>query len=278
VGAGAGAAPAPGGWRRRLRAPLAAVMFLTRVPVPRWVGHDDGLLARATPYFPLVGLVVGAGGGAVFWAASLGWPAAVGAACATGATVWLTGAFHEDALADSADGFGGGWGREQVLAIMQDSRVGSYGAVAVALAVAARVAALAGIGAADGAGAGVRALVAAHVLARWSSLPLIWGYPYVRAGESKGRPFAAAVTTARLLGGTALALAVVVPVLGLPALGGSAARTAACLAAAVAVTALAGRYFRRRLGGITGDCLGAANQFVELAVYLVLAFRWRGIS
>ena len=247
----------------------AAVMFLTRIPVPRALGYDPGDLARSTVWFPVVGAIVGGVGALALWGALHLWPALVAAALATAATVWLTGAFHEDALADSFDGFGGGYGREQVLAIMKDSRVGSYALVGVALALAIRVAALATLAERDVGLAG-RALVAAHVLGRWSSLPLIRWLPYVQQDASKSRPFAASVTDARLLAGTALALAIVGALL-LPL---GAPRALAVLAAALLVTALGARYFRRTLGGMTGDCLGAANQLVELVTYLVLAARW----
>lgn len=266
--------------RDELRAFFAGVTFLTRIPCPRRVehalgGYEPGDLARSTAYFPLVGVVVGLAGGLVLWAAARAWPPFVAAALSTAATVWLTGAFHEDALADSCDGFGGGWERDQVLAIMKDSRVGSYGAVGLALALLTKVGAVAAITGAD-AGLGLRALVAAHTLGRWSSLPLIWRLPYVRrdaAGEgegAKGKPFAAGVTLPRLAAGSALA--VLVTGLALAPLGPAA--VAAALAVATGVTALGARYFRRRLGGMTGDCLGAANQLVELATYLLLASAW----
>ena len=254
-----------------------AVMFLTRLPVPRWVGHDPAWLARSTASFPLVGVVVGLVGGLVVWGAARVWPPTVAAALSTAATVWATGAFHEDALADSCDGFGGGWDRDQVLAIMKDSRIGSYGAVGLGLALITKVAAVAAIAAADGRLA-LRVLVAAHVLGRWSSLPLIWGLPYVRPSApgddgSKSRPFAASVTGPRLAAGTAVAVAAVALALDARA---HPAAVAGALCLAAAVTALAARYFRRRLGGMTGDCLGAANQMVEVATYLLFAAAWPG--
>ena len=248
---------------KRLRPLLAATMFLTRVPVPAWVGHDDELLARSTAWFPVVGVVVGAWGALAYAGAALLWPATVAAALAVTATVWFTGAFHEDALADACDGFGGGWERSQVLAIMKDSRVGSYGAVSVTLSLIARVLLIAVIGQTGGPGAVVRALIAAHVLARWSSLPLINRYAYVRDENSRSRPFASAVTTARLAGGTTFAVCILIAVAG--------AASLPLLAIAAVVTMAGGRYFFRRIGGITGDCLGAANQLVELACYLTLA-------
>ncbi len=249
---------------------LAAVMFLTRIPVPRWAGHDPARLARSTAYFPLVGLLVGLLGGAAVWAAARVWTPLVAAALSTAATVWATGAFHEDALADSCDGFGGGWERDQVLAIMKDSRIGSYGAVGLALVLVTKVGAVAAIAGAD-AGLALRALVVAHTLGRWSSLPLIWALPYVREGDgSKGRPFAASVTAPRLAAGSAITAAVTA--VALAPLGP--AIIAAALALASLVTALGARYFRRRIGGMTGDCLGAANQMVELCTYLLLASVW----
>lgn len=247
----------------------AAVMFLTRIPVPRGVGHDPADLARATPWFPFVGLLVGLVGAGVLWAGAHAWSPFVAAALSTVATVWLTGAFHEDALADTLDGFGGGWGREQILTIMKDSRVGSYALAGVTLALLTKVGALTLLTEGDVAVA-ARALVAAHVLGRWSGLPLIHRLPYVSGDGARNRPFAASVTTPRLLVGSLLALGLVAAAL-LPL---GAAPLAGALLVALAVTALAGRWFQRVLGGVTGDCLGAANQLVELAVYLALASRW----
>ena len=281
---------APRGWLGdQLRVLLTGVMFLTRLPCPAWVGHDAEYLARSTVWFPVIGALVGGFGALAFAVAAFGLPPLVAAALSTVATVWLTGAFHEDALADSCDGFGGGWGKDQILAIMKDSRVGSYGVVGLALVLAAKLGALAAIAqqpdvqqftpgpaggtmlrfsvpAAVNLGHVAAALVAAHVLGRWSSLPLIWRYEYVRETGSKSKPFAASVTPARLVLGSLLSGGIVALALGREAL--------PALAVALAVTLVAGRYFRRVLGGITGDCLGAANQAVELGVYLALA--WDG--
>jgi adenosylcobinamide-GDP ribazoletransferase len=259
--------------RTQLRACAAAFEFLTRIPVHRVISNDVHDLGRAAPYFPLVGVVVGATGGLAFGAAALLWPTPLAVIISVAATVWMTGAFHEDALADALDGFGGGWDRAQILAIMKDSRVGSYALVGVALVLAAKILALATIAGAvgdtpHGFGPTVRALIAAHVLARWSSLPLIWRYPYVRPAvdgdrPSAGRPLAGAVTLPQLFAATVFSLVVVWLTLG--------ARSLLVTAVALVVTWFAGRYFDRRLAGITGDALGAANQVVELAVYLTLA-------
>lgn len=248
--------------RRQLRAFLTGVMFLTRLPCPAWVGHDADYLARSTVYFPVIGFLVGAVGAAAFWVANLFWSPLVALVAALTATVWLTGAFHEDGLADAFDGFGGGWTKDEMLAIMKDSRLGTYGAVALVLTLAGKLGALAALTPGDV----VRALLAGHLLGRWSTLPLVWRYAYVREKSATGSLFAASVTPGRLALGTAFAGVVAAGVLGWQAV--------PVLATAAAVTGVAGWFFRRQIGGITGDCLGAANQLVELSVYLALAFRW----
>ena len=255
--------------RVHARALSAAFTLLTRLPARCFAAHDASDLPSSVTYFPAVGLAVAVIGGAAYATAALLWPVVIAVLLSVMVTVFVTGAIHEDGLADALDGFYGGWSRDQVLAIMKDSRVGSYGLVGFVLVLATKVATLATIAhQSTTAVAVVRALVAAHVLARWSSLPLMWKYPYVRpanTGEraSAGGPFVDATPARRVLAGSVLTLAIVVIALG--------ARVAAAGAAAALLTVVAGQYCSRRIGGITGDALGATNQLVELAVYLVLA-------
>jgi adenosylcobinamide-GDP ribazoletransferase len=269
--------PDRSGVRAQVRAFAAAIAFLTRLPA--FAEHDASDLPAAAMYFPAVGLIVGGIGAIAFWFAANVWPPTLAIIVSVGLTVFITGAFHEDALADALDGFGGGWDKAQVLAIMKDSRIGSYALVGVLLVLAAKIAALRTIFDAVPtdrhtlAGGGVavgRALIAAHVLGRWSSVALIAGHDYVRAPATNeratGRPFVGAVTRTRLVAATIGALAITTIALGRWAV-------AVVIVAAIA-TWLAGRYFERRIGGITGDALGAANQAVELAVYLTLAAHW----
>jgi adenosylcobinamide-GDP ribazoletransferase len=251
--------------RTPLRIALTAVMFLTRIRVPAWVTHAPEDLARSTAYFPVVGVIVGAIGAAAGLLALQWWNPLVAAIAAVAATVRITGAFHEDALADACDGFGGGWTVEQVLVIMKDSRIGSYGAIGLLLVTVMRIAALTII-ATHSVLLFVAALIAGHVLGRWSSLPLIALLRYVSdADTSKSKPFAASVTTTRLIAGSVTALVV------LAALFGDLLVVAVLVLLSAVVTFLLGRYFRRRIGGMTGDCLGAANQAVEMTTYLALA-------
>jgi adenosylcobinamide-GDP ribazoletransferase len=244
--------------RQHWRAFHAAVTFLTRLPWP-WVTSappDGDDLARSTTYFPLVGALIGAVGAGVNWLAAHIWPAPppLAITITIAAIVLLTGALHEDGLADTADGLGGGRDRDHALAIMKDSRIGTYGAVALILTITAKITALSTLAPFDVA----RALIAAHTLARWSSLPFLRWLPYARP-TGTGAPYA----TPRLIAGSFITLAIVVPLLGTRAL--------APIITTVMITTLAGWYFSRRLAGITGDCLGAANQLVELTTYLVLA-------
>ena len=248
-----------------LRAIAAAFTFMTRLPLGRLASHHEIDLRRSAAYFPLVGIAVGGLGAAAYAIGHTIWPTSVSVLISMMTTVLATGAFHEDALADTLDGLGGGRTPERVLEIMKDSRVGSYALVGVLLALAAKFAALSAIAEA-GTSQVARALIAAHVLGRWSSLPLMMRYSYVRPATtnsrpSAGGPFSEKVTIGRTLIATAIASMAVISSLG----------PVGALRAAIPATFVmiaTGMWFQRRIGGITGDTLGAANQLVELSVYL----------
>ena len=239
-----------------------ATMFLTRLPVGRHASADPAVLAHATRWFPLVGLLVGtllAGAWALVAAVA---PAPLAVVATLVAGVLVTGAFHEDGLADVADS-AGAFAREARLEIMRDSRVGTYGALALVLLALARFV-LVGELAARAAATLVAALLAAHVLARWSSVWLMARVPYARP-EAPNRVVAHGVGGPELAAASLVAALSLVPAL---ALGGAAVLLAPPLAWLLAVAA--GRRFRRTLGGVTGDCLGAVNVLVELAVLALL--------
>jgi adenosylcobinamide-GDP ribazoletransferase len=239
-----------------------AATLLTRVPAPCSVGFEESWLAGSVAYFPLVGMIVGLLAAAVYSAAALIWPASVSALVAVAAAAWLTGGLHEDGWADLFDAIAASREPERMLAVMKDSRIGAAGALALVLLVAGKLAALTALPAANVAAT----LVAAHALSRWSSLPLLWRLPYARPAGGLARPLAGRVKAGRVAVGSAAAALIIACALGWAAL-------PAALTAAVAVTSAA-LFFRARLGGVTGDCLGAANQLVELAVLLALAGRW----
>ncbi len=249
--------------KRELEYAFAALRFFTRLPVPAWVGHDAEQLNHAARYFPLVGILVGAIGALVTELAVLALPIGVAVLLGMAATVLATGGFHEDGFADSCDGFGGGWDKDRVLAIMKDSRIGSYAAIGLGLLLPTKWSALVEIDAAFGPPLLALTLVAGHAVSRLASTVLIHFLEYVRdADNSKSKPLARRMTRGEL--GIA-ALCGLAPCLLLPL---SAMRVA--LAATAVVTLFAARYFLRRIGGYTGDCLGATQQVAELAFYLGL--------
>jgi adenosylcobinamide-GDP ribazoletransferase len=250
--------------RREAEYFFGAVRFFTRLPVPAWVGHSQEALDRAARYFPLVGILVGVLGGLTFLLAATILPVSIALIFSMAATLLVTGAFHEDGLADTVDGFGGGWSREQILAIMKDSRIGSYGALAVALMLLAKFNALYELPDEWIA----PALVAAHAASRFFSTLLIHALDYVRDDDTaRAKPLAVR------MGAGSLAVAALFGLAPLALLPWQAAL--AGLLAAALTTFLAARYFFRRIGGYTGDCLGTTQQFAELSLYLgFLAVAW----
>lgn len=245
---------------RQLQLFLCAVQFLTRVPTPALNGFEPDWISRSARYFPLVGLLVGGMCAAVFWAASLIWTGWLPALLALAAGVLVTGAFHEDGLADTADGLGGGTTAARRLTIMKDSRIGTYGALALGLTLTIKAAALAGLPA----GLGAWALVAAHAGGRGASVLAMRVLPYV--GEAKGgkwKPSPTHLSLAELL--TALAFAGLPLALSPGGVVGLALLIGAVLALAVVLLS------RRLLGGYTGDVLGAVEQVFELGFIMGVA-------
>lgn len=245
--------------RRELAAFFAAIGYFTRLPVPGWVGYSADGLSRAARYLPAIGLLVGGLGGLVFWLAQYVWPQSVAVVLAMVATIALTGAFHEDGLGDTADGLGGGWDKAKILAIMKDSRVGSYGVIAIVLALLGKFALLAALPA----GQVVAALIAAHAISRGCAVTLMATLDYARDDDaSKARPVAARLGI-RSLGFSLVCAAL--PLLMLPP-----AQSVPAVALAVLTTLWLAAKCRRWLGGYTGDCLGAVQQLAEIGFYLGL--------
>jgi adenosylcobinamide-GDP ribazoletransferase len=247
---------------------IVAAGFLTRLPLPA-LPADPPLppdaLARAMSCFPLVGAAIGTAGGLVLLLAGwLGIPVSVAVLMAHAAIVWLTGALHEDGLADVADGFGGGADRDAKLAIMRDSRIGSYGVLALVAGFALKAAALIAIAQAAGAWVAIAALVAAAAWSRAVFAPLMRWLPPARAdgvAAGAGMPTADAAWRGLVLG-AALALLV-----SMSAAGGGAVIALAAGGLAAFVT---GWLALDHVGGYTGDVLGAAQQAAEIATLIAL--------
>jgi adenosylcobinamide-GDP ribazoletransferase len=249
---------------RELEVFFAALRYFTRLPVPSWVGHSEEQLDQAARYLPLVGVIVGAIGALVSVAAAWGWPMPLAILAGMAATLLITGAFHEDGLADAVDGFGGGSDRSRVLEIMKDSRIGSFGAIGITLMLLAKFSALQQIGAWNGLRMLGFALIAGHALSRLAPTTLMFALTYVREDDSaKSRPLAGGLSVAELSVAVVSGLA--------PCLLLWSSKVWLALGLTTAVTVIAALYFVRRIGGYTGDCLGATQQIAELAFYVGLA-------
>ena len=170
--------------------------------------------------------------------------------------VVVTGGLHEDGLADAADGFGGGWTKERVLTIMRDSNIGSYGALAIGCSLLARFVFMTSLPLSSFHGV----LLAGQVLNRWATLVLAYWLPAARKDDGQGARMAKKTSATSLVAGTACMVVIVSAACGLAAMW--------MIAVACGVAALTGGYYGRRIGGITGDCLGATCQVTECAVYL----------
>ena len=248
--------------REELAVFLLAVQFLTRWPIRSQDLFTEARLTAATRYYPLVGALVGAFSGAVFWLAHLVFPVSLAIVLATAASILATGAFHEDGFADTCDGLGGGTTRERALEIMRDSRLGTYGAAGLGLMLAAKVLALA----ATPPEAIPWLLIAAHAASRSSAVLAIATSTYVRDSgiarpvADRVAPNSLAVVLATGAAAVFVLLAVTTPATILAGLGG--------LAAGHLVMRL---LYERKLGGYTGDCLGAVQQTSELGMYLGVA-------
>ncbi|MEM1267172.1 MAG: adenosylcobinamide-GDP ribazoletransferase [Pseudomonadota bacterium] len=248
--------------RRQIAAAGLAVQFLTRVPLP--VAYSPEALAHAPRYFPLAGGLVGAMAASVFWALSQPLGVGVAALLAIAAASVLTGGLHEDGLADLFDGLGGGRSAERALEIMRDSRIGSYGVLALLLVVALQVALLVQLGPMLGAAA----LLAGHVVSRASMALALSTGRYVRS-EGAGSGMAGPQ------GSVGAAIMVGLGALGLCALPGLAVVPA--LAGVTVAHVLLRAWYGARLGGVTGDCLGAQQQIGHVGLLLGVAL-WQGAA
>ncbi|XVJ70686.1 MAG: adenosylcobinamide-GDP ribazoletransferase [Rhizobacter sp.] len=265
--------------RHQLRLFFIALQFFTRVPIPRWVGFEAEWLHHSARYFPAVGAFVGLVGACVFGVAHVLFGPVVAALLCIVATVLLTGGFHEDGFADTCDGLGGHVSRERALEIMKDSRIGAYGAMGLVLMLGLKAATLSALGAAS-VWTAVTALLMAHTGSRNATVLMIAWLPY--AGDeahAKAKPLAqrarlsdvliACFTTVLLAG-----LIVFASSRGLAV--GSWVAVLTSLLAATLMLLWCANWLKKRLGGITGDTLGATQQLVEVAMLLgwLGAIRW----
>lgn len=243
---------------------LSAVQFLTRLPIPD-PGWEEGRLDRAAKWFPLVGLVVGLLSALVLWLSLHLWnDPRIAVTVTLGAGVLITGALHEDGLADTADGLGGGRDIPHRLQIMKDSSIGAYGALALILAMLLRFVVLLSL--CGQVGVAIVAMIAAQTISRAAMLPIIWSLPYARnAGDAKVAPLTGSATLGGITAAGIVALVACSPLVsqGWAVWNGLLFTGIACL--------VMQRLFTQNLGGWTGDTAGATQLVSEIAFLLGVA-------
>lgn len=251
---------------------LTTLMFFTRIPVPSFKNYDEENLNKCTRYFPLVGILVGTISFLVYWLSAFLFPNAIAVILSLVAGVLVTGAFHEDGFADVFDGFGGGWTKTKILDIMKDSRLGTYGTVALIFMFGLKFYALLSI--VDFYQGNLLILflifITYHALARTTGITVSFLLPYSREDEnSKSKPLAKSFSWKEVLGALFFGFLPfiflvqyswyflsIIPVLGILIL-------------------YAKYYFNKWIDGFTGDCLGAVEQFAEVFILLNIIAVWK---
>lgn len=250
---------------------LVATQFLTRIPVPEFTNYQPQWLHQSSRHFPAVGLLIGLLCALVFWLSSSLFNPLVAAVVSTAFSIKLTGAFHEDGLADTCDGLGGGLTRERTLTIMKDSRLGTYGTLGLVSALLLKVTLLASMPLS----VALVALIIGHIASRLLSISLIALLPY--GGEiehAKAKPMAQQLTPSQGLiasGWLLVGIAVVIVMFPDTMRQISIWQWLLALILALIATDYMRRLLHRRLDGYTGDGLGATQQLSEVAIYAGLA-------
>lgn len=251
--------------RKELSIFLTAVMFFTRLPIEKWAGkyfiYSASNAEQVPRYFPLVGLLIGVLISGVFNLLIMCFPLALALLLTLSAGVLLTGAFHEDGFADMCDGLGGGWEKQQVLTIMKDSRLGTYGSLGLMLLMALKFTALLSINLT----LIPLVFISGHILSRSVATSLIYSYDYVQDDDVKKINGLSMYLSGRDLSFILLA--------GLLSLCWLPIKTIALIIVVMALLRfISGQYLHKRIGGYTGDCLGGVQQLSEVAFYLLCVF------
>ena len=242
---------------------INAIHFLTRIPTPAKIEYSADRLASSTRYYSAVGILIGITVAIIYWITSLVLPPIAAALISTGVGLLITGAFHEDGLADTFDGIGGAHDRQRALEIMKDSRIGTFGTLALLIIIGTKVAALASMPN----NTAIAALVIAHSLSRSAIVLTITTSKYA-GKQGLGSIFANRVNPTNLI----VALAISAIPLTIAGITLSLTMTTIILATCGAITGyiLIRLYYQPKLHGYTGDTLGATQQTVELGIYLAI--------
>ncbi|WP_299530245.1 adenosylcobinamide-GDP ribazoletransferase [Ulvibacterium sp.] len=260
--------------KEELKIFLTAVMFYTRIPCPSWVDHSPDYINKSVRYFPLIGWIVGtvSGLGLVLGNWLIGpWFAAF---FCIAISVWLTGAFHEDGFADVCDGFGGGWTKDQILKIMKDSRVGTYAVVGLLLLFLLKGTLLVKVSGQYDYIHLLLIIINGHTISRVMAAMVIFTHQYVREdGSSKAKPVAQSYSP------TNVVLVLIFGLLPTAVIALLMGQLWWCFVPIVLylVKIYLSNIFQKKIGGYTGDCLGATQQVVEVVYYFLIVLAWKFI-
>lgn len=261
--------------KRELHIFLTAVMFYTRIPCPSWVDHNPDYIGKSSKYLPIVGWIVGAVYATTILIFLNVFSPFVTLMVALTVSVLLTGAFHEDGFADVCDGFGGGWTRVRILAIMKDSRVGTFGLIGLISLIGIKIFITSDLlSALDDELTFFLTIASSHTLSRMAAISVVFFQSYARdeADQSKAKPVATGVSTldftlallfsafpfSFFVAYTGLQFLLIIPVMFL-------------------LTVYLMYYFKKWIGGYTGDCLGATQQLNEVVFLLATYAIWKFI-
>lgn len=253
--------------KKQIRIFLTAVMYFTRIPCPKWVDHSEEFLNKSAMYFPFVGWIVGGISAVTLLMSSFALPLSVSIILSMISSIVVTGAFHEDGFADACDGFGGGWTRDKILEIMKDSRIGTYGSIGLILMLGLKFVLLYNLNSQIV----YSSLIAGHSLSRFAGLVIISTGKYAREDDrSKVKPLTKKLAPPQFIFAAAFGI---IPILFFHNF------IFIMVLIPVLLTSLFMRqYFKKWIGGYTGDCLGAVQQITESIIYLtILLLSWKSI-
>lgn len=237
---------------------LTALMFFTRIPVPEIRDFKQEYSEKSSRYLPLIGIIVGGMGAVIYWGSSRYLPENIAVVLSIISTIIITGGFHEDGFADSCDAFGGGWSKEQILKIMKDSRVGSFGVLGIVMILLLKYQLLVSLIPVTSM---IFVIISAHSISRVCAISLLLYSSYVRQDESSKSK-----SSSQKISFAAMNFAFVIAIT--PLLLFQKFSIFYSLIPCLLTAFLMSLYFKKRIGGFTGDCLGAVQQVTEVVFYL----------
>jgi adenosylcobinamide-GDP ribazoletransferase len=259
--------------KKEIRIFFTALMFFTRIPCPKWVDHSEEYLNKSSRYFPLMGWIVGGASAIIYFLAAYILPVSIAVLLSMVTSIWLTGAFHEDGLADVCDGFGGGWTKDKIMDIMKDSRVGAFGVIGLVMVLLIKYTSLFYMP------SEIKlvipfAIVSAHSLSRFFAVTFLMTHEYARDNQSsKSKPLATKLSP----GGFFAAFVFGILPLLLFSIYYKKYELLILVVPLVITKFILGRFFKKWIGGYTGDCLGATQQICEVVFYLSFLVLWKFI-